>query len=303
MFDLIIIGGGPAGVAAGVYAARKKIKTLLITDSFGGQSVVSSDIQNFIGIPSISGYDLALALEKHLRAQDGIEISVGDRVSEIKKSGDGFSVSTAGGKSFESKTILLTLGSDRRRLNIPGERELDGKGVVYCATCDAPLFRNRKVAVVGGGNSALEGVRDLIPYASEITLFVREKIKGDAVTTEKISSDPKVKIVMPGEITEILGKDFVESIRYRDNGEAKEAPMDGVFIEIGWTANSALVADFCETNAGKEIVVDHKTQRTSSPGIWAAGDVTDALYKQNNTSMGDAVKAVLNINEFLHTGR
>lgn len=305
-YDLIIIGGGPAGVAAGVYAARKKVKTLLITDSFGGQSVVSHDIQNFIGIPSISGYDLAVALESHLRAQEDVEIAVGDRVSEVSKISDNpetkFKVKTEGGKEFETKALLVTAGSIRRKLGIPGEKEFDGHGVAYCATCDAPLFRGKRVALVGGGNSALEGVRDLIPYASEIYHFVRNEVKGDAVTLQKISESPKVKRVQPAEIVEILGDGNVKKIRYRmnDTGETKEMDIDGVFIETGWLPNASVVGSLVSTNAGGEIVVDHKTQKTSCEGIWAAGDVTDAVYKQNNTSMGDAVKAALNINDYLN---
>ncbi len=307
MFDLIIIGGGPGGVAAGIYAARKKLKTLLVTDFFGGQSLVSLDVRNFIGVPSISGYDLAVALEKHLRVQEDIEVVLGDKVSSVKKlSGDsaaGFKVKTEGGKEFETRVLLLTAGSVRRRLGIPGEKEFEGRGVAYCATCDAPLFKGKHVAVVGGGNSALEGVRDLIPHASEITLFVRSEIKGDPVTLEKISRDPKVKILKHAEIEEIKGENTVQKIRFRlnDTGEKKETEVDGIFIEIGWQANSSIVKGLAEVNAGGEIVVDHKTQKTSCDGLWAAGDVTDALYKQNNISMGDAIKAVLNINDYLHS--
>lgn len=309
LYDLLIIGGGPAGVAAGVYAARKKIKTAIITDTFGGQSVVSTDIQNFIGIPSISGFDLAQAFEGHLRKQEDIEIILGDKVSRIERVGDphefSFIAHTTRGKTIETKTVLITAGSNRRRLGIPGEDKLDGKGVAYCATCDAPLFRGKRVALVGAGNSALEGARDIIPYASEVYLFVRSAVKGDPVTWEKISHNPKVKIIMPGEITEILGDDTVIGIRYKEGnaGEIKEMSLEGVFIEIGWTANSALAKELLALNQGNEIIVDHKNQRTSCLGVWAAGDVTDALYKQNNTSMGDAVKAVLNINDYLHTGK
>src|SRR3989344_3274370 len=169
-YDLAIIGGGPGGVAAGVYAARKKIKTLLITDSFGGQSFTSADIQNWIGTKSISGYDLAQALESHLRAQEGIEIVGDDRVIGVEKIAAGFSAKTEKGETFETKFILLASGSRRRKLGIPGEKELDGKGVVYCATCDAPIFAGKDVAVVGGGNAGLEAVIDLFPYAAKIYL-------------------------------------------------------------------------------------------------------------------------------------
>lgn len=302
MYDLIIIGGGPAGIAAGVYAARKKLKTVLITDAFGGQSVVSQDVQNFIGIPSISGYELAMALEKHLHAQKGTEIISGDRAAFLEKVSGGFKMKTEAGKEIESKAVLLACGSVRRRLGIPGENEFDGKGVAYCATCDAPLFKGKRVALVGGGNSALEGARDLIPHASEIYHFVRGEIKGDPLTLEKISKNEKMKFMKPAEITEILGKDSVEKIRYKknDTGETGELEVQGVFIEIGWVPNSSIVKGLVDMNAGEEIIVDHKTQKTSCEGLWAAGDVTDALYKQNNTSMGDSIKAVLNINDWLH---
>jgi alkyl hydroperoxide reductase subunit F len=174
-YDVVIVGGGPAGVAAGVYAARKKMKVLLLTDLFGGQSVVSSDIQNFIGIKSISGFDLAQRMEEHLRASGGIDIIDGDRVAKIEKiwSSDDhiFKVETGGGKTFEARTVLIAAGSQRRKLGVPGEREFDGRGVAYCATCDAPLFKDKVVAVVGGGNAGLEAARDLIPYASAVTIF------------------------------------------------------------------------------------------------------------------------------------
>jgi len=197
MYDLIIIGGGPGGVAAGVYAARKKMKTALITDSFGGQSLVSAGIENWIGTKSISGFDLAKNLEEHLRAQQGIEIMDGDLVAAVIKKDDGtFSITTKNGVTLETKNILLASGSRRKRLGVPGEDKFDGKGVVFCTTCDAPLFGGKAVAVVGGGNSALEGVEDLLQYASKIYLFVRsEVLRGDPVTQEKVKSHPNVEIL------------------------------------------------------------------------------------------------------------
>jgi alkyl hydroperoxide reductase subunit F len=298
MYDLIIIGAGPGGVAAGVYAARKKMKTLLITDSFGGQSVVSGGIENWIGMKSISGYDLAKSLEDHLRAQEDIEIIDDDRVVGVAKTSAGFSLATKNGKAFETKCILLASGSRRKKLGVPGEKELDGKGVVYCSTCDAPIFKNKIAAVVGGGNSALESVMDLIPYASKIYLLVRSEIlKGDLVTQEKIKQHPNVEIVFDAVPQEILGKDFVTGIRYEDakTGTIKELTLDGVFVEIGLVPNSDFVKNIVKLNDYGAVVVDPATQATTVPGIWAVGDVTDALYKQNNISAGDAVKAALNI--------
>lgn len=298
MYDLTIIGGGPGGVAAGVYAARKKMKALLVTDGFGGQSVTSAGIANWIGTKLISGYDLAKNLEDHLRAQEGIEIIDDDRVIAVQKTSAGFLLATENGKKIETKYILLASGSSRRKLGIPGEKELDGKGVAYCSTCDAPIFKNKTVAVVGGGNSALESVMDLLPYASKIYLLVRsEVLKGDLVTQEKIKQHPNVEVIFNAVPQEILGKDFVSGVRYKNvkNSETKELALDGTFVEIGLTPNSDFIKDLVHRDDRGAVIVDPKTQATSEAGIWAAGDVTDALYKQNNISVGDAAKAVLNI--------
>ncbi|HEY5220709.1 MAG TPA: FAD-dependent oxidoreductase [Candidatus Paceibacterota bacterium] len=299
MYDLIIIGGGPGGVAAGIYAARKKMKTALITDTFGGQSLVSNGIENWIGTKSISGFDLAKNLEEHLRAQTGIDIIDGDLVAGVVKKDDGtFSVTTKNSKTLETKYVLLTSGSRRKRLGVPGEDKFDGKGVVFCTTCDAPLFGGKTVAVVGGGNSALEGVEDLLQYASKIYLFVRsEVLRGDPVTQEKVKSHPSVQILWNSVIEEIKGETFVNGIKYKDvkTGESKDLPLDGVFVEIGLVPNSDFVKDLVKLDDFGHVIVDHKTQQASCPGIWAAGDVSDVLYDQNNISVGDAIKATLNI--------
>ena len=304
MYDLIIIGGGPAGISAGIYAARKKINTLLITDSFGGQSVVSADIQNWVGTPSISGFDLAKNLEAHLRAQKGIDIVDDDRVVAVQKGKQTahFLLRRRNGKTYEAKLLLLVSGSSRKKLGVPGEATFEGRGVVYCSICDAPLFGEKTVAVVGGGNSALESVLDLIPYASKIYLVVRSEIlKGDPVTQEKIKANPKVEIIWNAVTQEIVGKDFVTGLKYQDakSSETKELAVDGVFVEIGLVPNSDFVKDFVDRDAYGAVKVDARTQATSCPGIWAAGDVTDVLYKQNNISAGDAIKAVLNVYDHL----
>lgn len=304
MHDLIIIGGGPAGVAAGVYAARKKIKTLLITDSFGGQSLVSADVRNWIGTKSVSGFDLAKMFEEHLRDQEDIDIVDEDCITEVSETEGGFRLKTQNGKTFETKYLLTTAGSRRRKLGVPGEKKFDGKGVAYCSTCDAPIFKDKVVAVVGSGNSGLEAVVDLVPYATKIYLVIRSDImKGDPVTQEKVKKDPKVEIVFSAPTEEILGSgDFVTGLRYKDSksGETKDLKLDGVFVEIGIVPNSEILKNLVKLNKWNEIIVDHKTQETSHSHIWAAGDVTDVLYKQNNISAGDAVKAVLNIYDHIH---
>lgn len=306
MYDLIIIGGGPGGVAAGIYAARKKMKTALVTDTFGGQSLVSAGIENWIGTKVISGYDLAKALEEHLRAQSDIDILDGDLVLSVVKKDDGtFSVTTKNGKTLETKYILLASGSRRKRLGIPGEDQFDGKGVVFCTTCDAPLFGGQTVAVVGGGNSALEGVIDLIPYASKIYLLVRGDIlKGDPITQDKVKTHPQVEIIFGAVPQEITGTTFVNGLKYNDvkSGTQKDLAVSGVFVEIGLIPNSDFVKDLVKRDAFGAVITDARTQETSCPGIWAIGDVTDGLYKQNNISVGEGVKATLNIYDLVKKG-
>lgn len=286
-------------MAAGIYAARKKIKTLLITETFGGQSIDSSDIHNWIGTKSISGFDFAKMLEGHLRAQDGtIEIIDGERVNKVEKIDEGFRVSAESGKSFETKYVLTTAGSHRRRLDIPTGRSFDGRGVFYCSICDAPLFGGKTVAVVGGGNSAVEAVIDLLSYATKIYLIHRrDTLRADPVSQERIKADPKVEFIWNSEAQEFLGNDFLHTVKYKNKatGEIKELKVDGVFVEIGSEPNVDFLKDLVKLDAANHIVVDHRTQQTSHPAIWAAGDTTDVLYKQNNISAGDAIKAVLNI--------
>ena len=302
LYDLAIVGGGPAGVAAGVYAARKKLKTVLITDNFGGQSLVSADVQNWIGTRSISGFDLARQLEDHLRAQEDIEVIDGDIVAKIEKSASGFKLTTRGDKAIETRSVLVATGSRYRKLNIPGESEFEGKGVSNCSTCDAPVFKGKDVAVVGGGNAGLEAVLDLLPYAKNIYIFeTTNSLKGDQITQDKIKADSKAKVILNAEAEEIIGGNTVEKLRYRDktSGISKKVMVQGVFVKIGLVPSSDIDKGLVRLNGGGEIIVDHKTQETSSEGIWAAGDVSDVLYKQNNVSAGDAIKAVLNIYEYL----
>lgn len=303
MYELIIIGGGPAGIAAGVYAARKKMKLALVLESFGGQSLVSSDIQNWIGTKSVPGFEWAKMLEEHVKAQEDIDIIEGERVNSVTKFGNGFLVKTEGGKEFETKTVLVAAGSRMKKLGIPGEAEFDGKGVVYCSTCDAPLFGGKTVAVIGGGNAGLEAVIDLFPYAEKIYLLEYSgELKGDPITEEKVRGNEKVEIILNAKTIEIVGEGFVTGLKYEDRstGETKELALGGVFVEIGAIPNTGFVKDLVKLNDFGEIIVDHKTQRASMDGIWAAGDASDVLYKQNNVSAGDAVKAVLNIDSHLH---
>src|SRR3989344_3724807 len=316
LYDLIIIGGGPAGAAAAVYSARKKLKILLLTESFGGQSIVSDDIQNWIGEPHISGFDLAQKLEAHVRAySDAVEIKMPEKVMSVKKNpgiesqeqktgirsqsaiGDNFEVETDKGNFYESKAIILVAGARRRRLNVPGEDKFEGKGVAYCSTCDAPLFSDKKVAVIGGGNAGLEAVQDLFPYASEVYLIHRgESIKGDPATVAEAKKNPKLKeVILNANTKEILGESMVTGVRYEDSktGQERTLKVDGVFVEIGSVPNSEMVKGLVDIDAFGQVVIDPKHGSTSHRGIFAAGDITDDPYKQNNISAGDAVKAAL----------
>lgn len=304
MYDVIIIGGGPAGAAAAVYTARKKLKTLLITESFGGQSIVSDDIQNWIGEPHVSGYDLAKKFEAHVRAfPDVVDVRMPEKAVKVEaiKCVNGtricdFLVTTDKGNTYEGKTVILAAGARRRRLNIPGEDKFDGKGVAFCSTCDAPLFSGKTVAVVGGGNAGLEAVVDLFPYAEKIYLLeYGETLKGDPVTQEEVKKNPKVEIVLNAQTLEILGDKFVSGVKYLDRKTNEEKVLDvgGVFVEIGSVPNSEMVNGLVELDKYGQVVIDSKHATTSQPGIFAAGDITDDPYKQNNISAGDAVKAAL----------
>jgi thioredoxin reductase len=305
MYDLIILGGGPAGAAAGIYAARKKINFILLTDTFGGQSVVSDDIQNWPGIQHISGWEMAKRFKEHLKAV-GADFKEGVKVSGIKKIKGGFEIAAESGETYLAKIVLVALGSSRKKLGIPGEEEFAGKGVFYCVTCDAPLMKGKTAAVVGGGNAAAGAVIDLLEYASKIYLLVRSDfLRADPVAVEQIKNHPKVEIIFNAESREIKGEKFVKSLVYLDkiSTNVKEIKLDGVFLEIGSRPNSGLLEGLADLNGKGEVVVDCKTKKTSAEGVWAAGDITDCLYKQNAVSMGDAVAALLNIYDYLNKNK
>lgn len=305
IYDLIIIGGGPAGVSAGVYAARKQLKTALITGDFGGQSVVSEGIENWIGTIKISGNDLAKSLEAHLKAYAGeyVDIKEGELVENISKTNEGFEVKTNKG-SFGSKTVLITTGSYRRKLDIPGAKEFDNKGVTYCASCDGPLFSGQDVVVIGGGNAALESAAQLLAYCKSVTLLNRsDKLKGDEITVSKLSENPNFKIIKNAVPKEIKGEKFVTGIVYEDAITKEEHFIEtpGIFVEIGLLPTTYFAKNVIDLNELNQIPIDPRTQQTKTPGIWAAGDCTDALYHQNNIASGDAVRALEDIYIHLKT--
>ncbi len=303
LYDTVIIGGGPAGAAAAVYAARKKLKTLIITEAFGGQSTVSASIQNWVGEVALPGLDLAEKLRRHVEAQRGIEIRAPERVVSVTQGADCiFEVKTDGGHAYRSKTLIICSGGGHRRLGIPGEQKFEGRGLAFCSTCDAPFYNGLDVAVVGSGNAALETVVDLIPYARKIYLLIRsERPKGDPVTEEKIRGSSKLQIISNAQAEEIVGDKAVTGLRYKNKktGEFKELAVSGVFVQIGLSANSDFIRSLVDTNQGGEIIVEHRTGQTSKKGIFAAGDVTDDPFKQNNISAGDGVRAALSAYHFI----
>lgn len=304
-YDLIIIGGGPAGTAAAVYAARKRLKTLFITSEWGGQSVVSEQIYNWIGTPTLSGNELAENFKKHVQANVGesLEVQEGDKVTGIVKKENLFSVKTESGKEYISKTILIATGSVRRQLEAKNADRLEHKGLTYCASCDGPLFEGQDVAVIGGGNAAFESAAQLLAYCKSVTLINRgDTFRADAITVEKVLKNPKMSVIKNVKLLEITGDKFVDGLIYQDSTEAqKELKVSGIFVEIGQIPNTGFVKDLVPLDEIGRIKIDAWNQKTEVPGIWAAGDCTNILYHQNNIAAGDAVRALEDIYLTIHT--
>jgi NADH-dependent peroxiredoxin subunit F len=305
MHDLIIIGAGPAGVSAGVYASRKQLNTLLVTKEWGGQSTVSDDIQNWIGTPHISGTDLAKSFENHLKeyAGDFVHIIDGVLVTKVEKDNGTFIVTLDNGETHTARAVLVATGSVRRKLDILGADIFDHKGLTYCASCDGPLFSGQDVAVIGGGNAAFETAAQLLAYTKSVTLLNRSsEFRADPVTVEKVLAHPNMKAITNVVLKEIKGETFVNGVVYTDaNGADHTLPVGGVFVEIGLIPSTAYVQGLVELDDYNRIKIDPWTQQTSVPGIWAAGDCTNIKYHQNNISSGDAVRALEDIYVHLKT--
>ena len=306
IYDLIIIGGGPAGSAAAVYAARKCLNTLFITTEFGGQSVVSEKIHNWIGTTEIAGAKLADDLKNHVLANAGEKLIIkeGQKVVSIVKERENFKIKTDANEEFETKTILITTGSKRRKLEAKGADKLEHKGLTYCATCDGPMFSGADVAVIGGGNAAFESAAQLLAYCNSVTLINRsESFRADEITVEKVSLNPKFKIVKNVDILEVLGEKFVEGIKIKNlaTNTEEDLKVTGIFAEIGQIPNTDFVKDLVSLDKIGKIKIDPWTGKTETPGVWAAGDCTNILYHQNNIAVGDAVRALEDIYLTIHT--
>lgn len=305
IYDLIIIGGGPAGSAAAVYAARKKLKTLLVTSEWGGQSMVSEHIYNWIGSPAISGAKLAQNFKDHVLDNIGESLEVKDssKVNNIIKKEENFLVKTEKNEEFETKTILIVSGSSRRKLTALNADRLEHKGLTYCASCDGPIFADMDVAVIGGGNAAFESASQLLAYCKSVTLINRSDIfRADKITIEKVSKNPKFSIIKNTKILEIQGDKFVEGLLYKDTitNEQKELKVSGIFVEIGQIPNTGFAKDLVPLDEIGKVKIDAWSQKTEIPGIWSAGDCTNIRYHQNLIAAGDAVRAIEDIYLAIH---
>lgn len=298
MFDLIIIGAGPAGITAAIYAARKRIETLIITKDIGGQAALSGDVENYTGYQFISGPELALKFEEHLRKFD-LTLKENEAAREVKKAGGLIRVRTDKG-SYEARAVIIASGKRSRELGVPGEKEFKNKGLTYCATCDAPLFSGKDVAVIGGGNSALDAAIQLIKIAEKIYIInIAENLSADMVMQKAARGSPKVTVLNNALVTAILGDKMVNTIKIKRDGKEELLTVQGVFVEIGLKPNSEFAPEV-EKNELGEFKVNPYNQ-TNIPGIFAAGDVTDVPEKQIVIAAGEGSKAALSVFKYLIT--
>lgn len=302
VYDCIIIGAGPAGMSAGVYLARRQLKTLILSKDIGGQAAWSSDVENYLGYYLISGPELASKFAGHLK-DFNVTLKEGIDVTKIEGQAPNCLVTTKQG-TFRAKTILVASGKVPRKLNVPGEQEFLGKGVIYCATCDAPLFRDKVVAVIGGGNSALDAALQLDKIAAKIYLInltAEFTPTADKVMVQKIAASPRVEIHHLSKTVEIIGEKFVTDlvIEHTETHEQKRIPLQGIFIEIGSEPSVSYLPAAIKLNDWHEIIIDDHNM-SSIPGIFAAGDVTNVIEKQVIIAAGEGAKAALGVSRFLN---
>lgn len=300
VYDLIIIGAGPAGISAGIYAARQRLKILIISKDIGGQVAKKAvDIENYPGFEKISGPDLVELYKKQIKTNK-LEV-IQEEVTHIKKNED-FAISVKSGKEFQALSVIITSGAESKKINIPGEEEFAGKGVSYCSLCDGPVFKNKVVAVVGGGNNGFESAMFLSNYVKHVYILeYSDKVNADLENQELVSSNKNIEIITNAKMEKIEGKAFVQSVTYEDriSGEKKKLDVNGVFVEIGYSPATEFAKDLVELNDKHEIVFDPKTLETKTPGLFSAGDCNVSKYKQIVTASGQGAIAALSAYEYI----
>jgi alkyl hydroperoxide reductase subunit F len=297
--DVVIVGAGPAGLTAGVYCARKMLKTVIISENIGGQALESWAIENYMGYRMVTGEELMKKFEEQVRTLN-IRLEL-DRVTGITREENLFIVKTISDSQVKAKALILAQGNRPKKLGVANEEQFLGRGLSICSTCDGPLYRGKKVAVVGGGNSALQTAVEMSELAPSVDLIVRSTIRADPLYLDKLKTKKNITVHLNAQVTGIEGDKFLSAVTIKDDkGEEQKLAFDGVFIEIGWLPNTDMVAGLVTLNGKKEIVVDCNG-RTSVPGIFAAGDVTSVKNKQIIIAAGDGAKAALEAFEYLMT--
>ena len=299
MYEIIIVGGGPAGMVAAVYAARKRLNTLLISNDIGGQVNWTTGVENYLGYQFIEGHELIAKFQQQVD-RFPIEQKIGLKVSQIKKINDGFEVIAESSEKFQSRVVLLVTGKRTRRLNVAGEMELTGRGVTYCAICDGPVFSGQRVAVIGGGNSAIEAALDMVKIAEHVDMVSTTPLTGDPIMIEKLSTANNLTIFKEYQTEKVIGQGLVEGIVVKDlkTGKSQQLDVTGVFIEIGLVPNSDLVKDLLKLNENGEVPINCSC-KTEIPGLYAAGDVTTVPEKQIVIAAGEGAKAALQAHKYL----
>ncbi len=299
MYELLIIGGGPAGMAAAVYAARKLLNIQLITSDIGGQVLWTNGVENYLGYQFIEGDELISKFQQQVN-QFPVDQKTGHKITQIKKIEGGFEAVSEKGDRFQGKAVILASGKRPRRLNVEGEVELTGRGVTYCNICDAPDYTGQKVAVVGGGNSAIEAALDLVKIAEQVHMISFTPLTGDPILIKKLSQAPNLTLYLEQQTEKILGQDGVEGIVFKDlkTDNRQQLTVSGVFIEIGLVPNSDMVKDLLKLTPVGEVPVNSACE-TEVPGLFAAGDVTNVPEKQIVIAAGEGAKAALQAHRYL----
>lgn len=302
VYDVMVIGAGPAGMAAALYAARKELKTVVISPDFGGQMLLTGNIENYLGFPSISGFELTDKMEAHVK-QYPVDFELAS-VKTLTRNKDGhFEALLDDGKTITALTAIATAGKHSRTMNIPGETKFTGRGVSYCATCDGPFYRNKVTAVVGGGDSAVQAAMELAKITKKVYLLVRSRIRASEILQSRMKDYDNIEVKMPYSPIEVKGEKSVTSvvIRNNDTKETEEIAVDGLFVEIGGIPNNSYLPEEVETNKIGEVITD-KDGVTNVPGFFAAGDVTDREDKQVIIAAGEGAAAALSAGRYILRG-